>query len=112
MTTIGASVKITGEVQSHEDVTIHGTVKGKVTMTGGALLVSAGATVEADAQGSHVQVHGGFVGDITASARVELSSTAQMTGTLIAPAVVIHDGAVFNGAIEVTRGLAEARKAS
>lgn len=112
MTTIGATVKITGEVQSHEDVTIHGTVKGKITMTGGALLVSAGAAVEADAQGSHVQIHGGFTGDVTASARVELSNTAQVSGTLIAPAVVIQDGAVFNGVIEVTRGIAEARKAS
>jgi cytoskeletal protein CcmA (bactofilin family) len=101
MTTIGPSLKITGEIASQEDVTIHGKVTGKITMQGGALLVSPTAVVEAEAQGTRITIHGSYAGDVSAAERVELSNTANVTGTLIAPAIVIQDGAVFNGMIEI-----------
>jgi cytoskeletal protein CcmA (bactofilin family) len=101
MTTIGSSLTITGEVTSHEDVTIHGTVNGKISMQGGSLLVAPTAKVEAEAQVSRLTIHGTFSGDVAATERVELTTTAQVTGTLLAPAVVLQDGAVFNGMIEV-----------
>ena len=108
MTTIGASLTIKGEVTSHEDVTIHGTLNGKILMQGGSLLVANGANVEADAQVSRLAIHGTFSGDVAATERVELTSTAQVSGTLLAPAVVLQDGAVFNGMIEV-KGRTKAR---
>lgn len=112
MTTIGASLVINGDVTSHEDVTIHGTVKGKISMQGGALLVAPTANVHADAQGSRVTIHGAFSGDVTAAERVELSSTANVQGTVLAPAVVLHDGAVFNGVMEVSGRAKAAASAS
>lgn len=111
MTTIGASLTITGEITSHEDVTIHGTLNGKISMQGGALLVAPTANVQAEAKGSRVTIHGSLSGDVTAAERVELTSTANVTGTVVAPAVILHDGAVFNGMMEVagrTKGRAEA----
>jgi cytoskeletal protein CcmA (bactofilin family) len=104
MTTIGASLIINGEITSNEDVTIHGQVVGTISMEKGALLIAQTANVKADAQATRLTVHGTFSGDIAASERVELSSTANVEGTLLAPAVVLQDGALFNGSIEVTRG--------
>ena len=101
MTTIGSTLTVTGEITSQEDVMIHGKLTGKISMQGGSLLVADGANVQAEAQGSRVTIHGTFAGDVTATERVELSATAKMNGTLIAPAVVIQDGATFNGMIEV-----------
>ncbi|HUE90461.1 MAG TPA: polymer-forming cytoskeletal protein [Vicinamibacterales bacterium] len=101
MTTIGASLTITGDLTSHEDVTIHGTLTGKISMQGGALLVAPTANVQGEAQGSRFTIHGSFSGDVTAAERVELSSTANVNGTVLAPAVILHDGAVFNGVMEV-----------
>jgi cytoskeletal protein CcmA (bactofilin family) len=101
MTTIGASLTITGEVTSHEDVTIHGTLNGKISMASGSLLVAPSANVQAEAQVSQLTIHGTFSGDVAATERVELTRTAQVNGTLLAPAVVLQDGAVFNGMIEV-----------
>ena len=101
MTTIGASLTITGEVTSQEDMTIHGRVNGKISMQGGSLLIAERANVEAEAQVSRVTIHGTFAGDVAALERVELTTTANVSGTLIAPAVVLQDGAVFNGMIEV-----------
>lgn len=103
MTTIGPSLTITGEVTSQEDMTIHGRLNGKISVQGGSLLVAEKANVEAEAKVSRVTIHGSFAGDVAASERVELTNTASVTGTLIAPAVVIQDGAVFNGMIEVNR---------
>jgi cytoskeletal protein CcmA (bactofilin family) len=104
MTTIGASLSITGEVSSSEDVTVHGKVNGKIVMHGGALNVSPTATIQAEAQVGQITIQGTFSGDVAASQRVELASTAQVTGTVIGPAIVMHDGAVFNGVLEVNRG--------
>jgi cytoskeletal protein CcmA (bactofilin family) len=102
MTTIGPSLIITGKITSNEDVTVQGRVNGTIAMEKGALLIAETATVEADTQGSRLTIHGTFSGDISASERVELSATARVNATLIAPALVIHEGAVFNGTIEVT----------
>jgi cytoskeletal protein CcmA (bactofilin family) len=113
MTTIGASLTINGEVTSQEDVTVHGKLHGKITMTGGALLVASQATVEAEASVNRVKIDGSFSGDVSAAERVELSNTATVTGTIVAPSVVIQDGAVFNGMIDINRkGEFQQKKAS
>lgn len=104
MTVIGATLVITGQVTSHEDVTIHGRLVGKISVEKGALLIAQGAQVEAEADVARLTVHGAFSGGIEATERVELTQTANVSGTLIAPAVVLHDGAVFNGSIEVVGG--------
>jgi cytoskeletal protein CcmA (bactofilin family) len=103
MTTIGASLIITGEVTSREDITINGQVKGQISMEEGGLLVGPNANVEAEFHGARVIVHGTFSGGIAASERVELMPTATVTGTLLSPVVRLQDGAIFNGAIEVER---------
>ena len=102
MTTIGPSLTINGEVTSKEDVTIQGNVNGKISVEGGSLIVGQTATVEAEAQVSRVTIHGAFAGDMAATERVELTNSANVSGTVVAPAVVLQDGAVFNGMIEVS----------
>lgn len=103
MTIIGPSLIINGDVSSSEDVTVHGKVTGKVTMAEGVLLIAQNATVEAEAHAARLTIQGAFSGDINATERVELTPTATMNGTIVAPSVVLQDGAVFNGAIEVQR---------
>ena len=103
MTTIGASLVINGQVTSREDITIHGRVKGEISMEAGALLVAPTAKVDARVRATRLMVHGTMAGDIAAAERVELTDTASVSGTLLAPAVVMRDGAFFKGAIAVER---------
>ena len=103
MTTIGASLVITGELTSREDMTVHGQIKGQISMESGGLVIGPSANVEADVHVARIVIHGTFAGDIAAAERVELMPTATVTGTLLAPAVLLHDGALFNGAIEIDR---------
>jgi cytoskeletal protein CcmA (bactofilin family) len=103
MTTIGASLIITGQVTSREDMTIHGQVKGQISMEDAGLLVGPSGSVEADIHVGRVTIHGTFSGDIAAGERVELMPTSTVNGTLLSPAVLLQDGALFNGAIEIDR---------
>ena len=112
MTTIGASLIINGEVTSHEDITIHGKLAGRISMAEGALLIAPSANVEAEALVSRLTIHGAFAGDIAATERVELTPTATMRGTLASPAVVLQDGATFNGSIAVERRTNESLRAT
>jgi cytoskeletal protein CcmA (bactofilin family) len=111
MTTIGPSLTITGDITSQEDVTIQGKLHGKISVQGASLLIADGASVQAEAQVSRVIINGTYAGDVTATERVELTKTANVSGTLMAPAIVIQDGAVFNGMIEVN-GRSKARAAA
>jgi cytoskeletal protein CcmA (bactofilin family) len=103
MTTIGASLVITGQVTSREDMTVHGKVKGQISMAEGGLLVGPSGTVEADVHVPRATIHGTFSGDIAAAERVELTPTARARGTVVSPSVLLQEGAVFNGAIAVER---------
>ena len=103
MTTIGTSLVITGQVTSKEDITIHGQVKGQISMAEGTLLVAPTARLEADVNVTSVTIHGTISGTVSAGERVELTPTATMKGTLVAPAVILREGATFNGKIQVEK---------
>jgi len=102
MTTLGPSLTITGDLTSQEDMTVHGTVKGQINMQQGVLVIATTGTAEANVQGSKVLVHGTISGDIAVTERVELSQTANVSGTISAPSLVLQEGAVFNGIIDMS----------
>ena len=99
-TVIGSSIVIDGEISSEEALTILGTVKGKVA-SGGAVAVEAGATVEADIEGQSVTVSGKLTGNVTARERLELRPESKMIGNAKAPRIVVADGAVFKGNVDM-----------
>lgn len=103
MTTIGPSLSISGDITSSEDITIHGRVKGNLRVQDGALLLAPKANVDAEVQGTRITIHGTVAGTVTSSDRLELTPTADVTGTISAPVVVLQDGATFNGTVEMAR---------
>jgi cytoskeletal protein CcmA (bactofilin family) len=48
-------------------------------------------------------VHGEVVGNVTASERVELKSSARVTGDVEAPVIVMEKGAVLDGHLRMTQ---------
>jgi len=111
MTTIGRSFHITGEITSEEAITVHGRIDGRIVMQDGALVIAAGGHVDADVEGGAVLVHGTLAGNVVAADCIELADTAEVTGTLISTSVVIAEGAVFNGLVEVQPMFGAARPA-
>ena len=109
MTKIGATIVITGEVISNEDVTVDGRVNGQLLVRDAALAVGERAEVQADIRGARVVIRGLVTGAISASERIELTATATVRGSLSANRVVIADGAQFNGRIDMDQRTIAAR---
>jgi cytoskeletal protein CcmA (bactofilin family) len=101
MTTLGPSLTVTGDITCQEDITIHGTVNGQITMTRGSLVVAPTGSADANLHGIRITVHGKVKGDIVASECLELTDTAVVTGMISSPSLVVRDGAAFNGIVDM-----------
>jgi len=109
MTSIGATIVITGEVTSNEDVTIDGRLDGHLLVRDAALTIGERAQIQADVRGKRVVVRGLVTGAISASERIELTPTATVDGSLSANRVILADGAQFNGKIDMDQRTIAAR---
>ncbi len=72
--------------------------------TKGNLSIGEKATVKATIQGESIVIGGTVNGTITATTRVELLSGARLTGKVTSPRVVMQDGAVLHGTLEMLGG--------
>ncbi len=103
MTYIGSSIFIQGEITSAEDLQIDGGVHGQIVVRDAELTVGPGARIEAEVRSARVTVRGAVLGNISATERIELAATAEVTGDLSANFVVLAEGARFNGRIDMDR---------
>jgi cytoskeletal protein CcmA (bactofilin family) len=109
VTTIGRTIFISGEVVSGEDLTVEGRVNGHLMVRDAALTIGEQAQLQADIRGSRVVVRGQLKGSIVASERIELTASASVEGSLSANRVVIADGSLFNGGIDMDQRTIAAR---
>ena len=99
-TIIGSSILIDGEISGDEDLTIEGVVKGRVVLKENLIIESSGKA-EADVETRNVTVYGELVGDVVVSEKCEVADGGRVQGDIKAPRIVISDGAVFNGNIDM-----------
>ena len=99
-TVIGSSIVIDGEIVAEEDLTVQGTVKGKVALKENLFVENSGV-LEADIETQNVTISGQVTGNISASDKVELRSDGRMVGDIKAPRILIADGAVFKGNVDM-----------
>jgi cytoskeletal protein CcmA (bactofilin family) len=98
----GAGVTIKGEIVATENLHIGGRVEGTIRLLeGAALTLAAGSVVVGNITAANVTVLGQVDGDITATDRLLVRSTAVIEGTLISPRLGITDGAQFEGWVEM-----------
>jgi cytoskeletal protein CcmA (bactofilin family) len=98
---IGQSIQIKGELTGNEDLTIEGKVDGKVDLKDHNLTIGSNGRIEAQISAKTVVVIGEVVGDITAQDKVEVAATGSLKGNIVAPRVVLADGARFKGSIDM-----------
>ena len=100
---VGDVVNFTGEVCFKSMLRIDGHFCGNVTSTDGTLIVSAGAQVtKAVIKVAVAKINGMVEGDIVASKELVLGRTANVKGQVVAPALVVEEGAQFNGSCRRT----------
>ena len=99
-TVIGSSIVINGEVSSDTDMVIEGSVKGRVRVTGD-LFVGSAASIEADIDTGNVEIAGSVNGNISARQKVEITTGGRAIGDVRAERILIADGAVFKGNVDM-----------
>lgn len=81
---------------------IGGQVQGKV-ISEGLLIVEEEARVEADMVVDEIIVLGQICGKLRASKRIELCENSRFEGEIVSPALVVKEGAQFNGQAMTTK---------
>ncbi len=99
-TYLGPLVRIRGELNAEEDLTVDGRVEGRIAAVR-TLHVGPKASIEAEIAGSVVLIAGRVTGDVEASERVELLPSGHLEGNIHAPRIVIAEGATFKGSVEM-----------
>jgi cytoskeletal protein CcmA (bactofilin family) len=103
MTHIGPSISFDGVLTCTESLRLDGHVRGDIVMRDAELTIGQSAKVEADIRGVRVLILGTVNGNVTASERIELGASANVTGGLSANRVIIVDGARFTGRVDMDR---------
>ncbi len=100
---IGSTIVFSGELTGDEDLEILGKVKGRIELPSHQLTVGEGGSVTAEIEAKSVLVIGEICGNVTATERVEIQANGIVQGDVRAPRLLILEGAVVNGSIEMTR---------
>ena len=94
---IGRSIRVEGKVISTEDLTIDGQVKGSIKLGDHSLTIGPSATITADLVAKNVTINGKVTGNVRAREQVDLRPTGSVVGDIVAPRLVMAEGAVITG---------------
>ena len=108
MANIGKSIQIKGDLTGNEDLQIEGVVEGRIDLPNNQLTIGAEGQVKADVNAKAVVVVGHVTGNVTGVDRVEVQATGVVDGDVAAPRLVVHEGAVLNGAVSMGASAAKA----
>jgi cytoskeletal protein CcmA (bactofilin family) len=98
---IGKSVVIRGELSGNEDLYLDGEVEGNINLRDHKLVIGPNARIKAAISAREVVIHGRIDGNVTASERVELKRSSTLCGDVSTHRIVVEDGAVFKGSIDI-----------
>ena len=90
----GASFK--GEMEFEDTMRIDGKFNGKI-MSKNELIVGESAHIEGDIFVGRIAISGTVMGKIVATQRVEIHRTGKVYSDIDTPALVIEEGAIFQG---------------
>ncbi len=102
-TRIGNTMCVEGEIIGREDVYLDGVVKGSIKLEQGCLTIGANGNVEADIDVRALVLLGSLKGKVHVVERIEIRKTGSFEGDIVAGNIVMEDGAIFRGSIDITR---------
>jgi cytoskeletal protein CcmA (bactofilin family) len=98
---IGKTILIKGNIFSDEEVFIEGKIEGKLHIQNRVVVEKSGL-VNADIEAREVVIKGTVNGNVKGSSKVEIIPAGVLNGNIISPGVVLREGAVFKGSIDMT----------
>ena len=97
-TVIAKGVRLEGEFKSQGDVLIEGEVQGTIT-TDGLLTLGSEAALKAGVTAADAIVAGKLEGNINIKRRLDVKSTARITGDIVCETISVEPGAQLQGNI-------------
>ncbi len=97
---LGKGTEFEGKLLFTGSVRIDGRFSGEI-MGGGTLNIGEGAFIEADICVDNILISGEVCGNLEIKKRSEIFSRGNLRGQLKTPALVVHEGAVFEGSCQM-----------
>jgi len=99
---IGPTILIKGDLTGEEDLIIDGRVEGRVELRKHNITVGKNGRVKADLYGKVITVEGEVNGNLYGDEQLVLRQSSTVRGNILAPRVVLEDGANFKGSIDMS----------
>jgi cytoskeletal protein CcmA (bactofilin family) len=109
---IGQSIHIKGELTGNEDLTIEGTIEGKIDLKEHHLTIGQHGKIKADLHAKTITILGEVFGNAVAEEKVEIKETGKLRGDILSPRIAIADGAHFKGSVDMERTPAQLKEKS
>lgn len=103
VSTIGAGLKIRGDISGDCHLIIEGEAHGKIHLANGRVTVGAKGRVNADIAAPEIVIEGNVQGNLQARDNVRMGSASHVQGSVLSPRIRIEDGARFRGKVEMAR---------
>jgi len=100
---VGNGTMLTGEATFKGMLRVDGHLSGRVNSQDGTLIVSSNGQVDANVEVAVAQIYGTVNGDVIATKRIEMGRVARVTGNIQTPALVIENGAIFEGSCRMVQ---------
>ena len=98
---LGPTLKFKGELTANEDLVIQGQIEGSIKHTS-SLTIGEEGKVKADVVAEQISVEGQVDGDLEGRNAVVVKDSANVAGNIFSPVVTLHEGAKFNGRIDMS----------
>ena len=99
---IGKSITIKGDLTGNEDLVIDGNIEGRIELPNNQLTIGPEGKIKADIHAKSAVVVGHVSGNVSATERIEVQASGIVDGDVRAPSLVVQEGAVLNGAVEMS----------
>ena len=101
MATIGASVKINGDISGKEDLLINGSVEGAIDFRENDVVIGEKGRVNASVVAKNLCVEGEIKGELRGGEQITIKPSGRVIGDIRAPRVILNDGCQFKGSVDM-----------
>ena len=105
---IGKSISIKGDLTGNEDLVIDGNIEGRIDLPNNQLTIGAEGKIKADIHAKSAVLVGHVTGNVSATERIEVQASGIVEGDVRAPRLVVQEGAVLNGTVEMSEAKRQA----
>jgi cytoskeletal protein CcmA (bactofilin family) len=92
--------EIVGDIRFKDNFRIDGVFKGKI-LSGNGLIIGESGEVEAEIEVNSISINGRVKGSIKAKEKIEIFERGRVSGTIVAPKLIVEEGAFFQGSCQM-----------